>query len=320
MAPKKKSTEKKKGPKGKKARAKAKLERQWGEEAADGDKRITKRVGNSRLLGKQASKPVRLGGKTTNIIAGASEKERKTSKESSKTIQIRRHSPNDGVSSSDESSDDDSENESAAVNTLLSTIRKSSMKKSKAGKRKNIEHMTEENESGDKMEENKSENESHSEEEGDDESVEDDTEIAEEINDDDDASVQADGDKTTIDFFRQRFSRQPQTVPKLTADAPAVKRIPTGVPFELLVSDNGNELDDLLVTEKDPTKCSEHWQKCAQTAFEGSRKVLQQQWKTFNKNKKGLTSIQAPIYAALARYADVFVTADSMKVRTLISR
>jgi hypothetical protein len=316
MGFKKKIIVKKKGPKGKKARAKAKLERQWGEVAADGDKSKTKRVGNSRLLGKQANTSIRRRGKTTNTIAGASEKERETSKEYSKTIQSRRHSHNDGVSSSDESSDDDSDNESAAVNTLLSAIRKSSMKKRKAGKRQYIEHMTEENESDDNVEEYKSENESSS-EEGDDESVEDDTEIAEEINDDDEASVEADGDETTIDFFRQRFSRQPQTVSELTADAPAVKRIPTGVPFELHISHNGNELDDFLVTEKDPTKCSEHWQKCAQTAFEGSRKVLQQQWKRFN--KKGFTSIQAPIYAALARYADIFGTADSMKVRALLS-
>ena len=50
MAKKSSTDKKKKGPKGKRARAKAKLERQWGEES---NETSTKRVGRSRLLARK---------------------------------------------------------------------------------------------------------------------------------------------------------------------------------------------------------------------------------------------------------------------------
>lgn len=314
MGSKQKASSKKKGPKGKKARAKAKLERQWGEVPLDDGDRKTQRVGNSRLLGKTGSKAIRWGEAITKTIGAVSRegKEGYLSKRTTNPINTRFAGQYDGSSSSDESSDDNSMSTPAAVSSLLSSIRKSSKGSGTTGKRKTIEKATyDHGPEDDLVDEKQSEDESSSEE--DDLDLDDPDEIAEGMNDDDEDSVEADNDGATIDFFRKRFNRELLSKSELSAGPPAPKRVLNGAPLEFLVSSSGDEMDDLLVSEKDPAKTAELWKTCSLTAFQGCRKVLQQQWKQFN--RKVFASSQAPIYAPLARYADLFVTANSMKVR-----
>eukprot|EP00980_Cylindrotheca_fusiformis_P005884 scaffold1233_cov111-Cylindrotheca_fusiformis.AAC.10 len=205
MAFKQKASTKKKGPKGKKARAKAKLEKRWGEVNVVDDGSKTKRVGNSRLLGKQKDKTIRWGETTTQTIDGASRKDRDNevalTKNTKKPRNARRSRHNDGVASSDESSDDDSAAAPVSVNSLLSSIRKSTKNKRITEMRKTSRKMVTDEDSDDEdMGDDKSENESTAEES--------ETEFIEDgflINDDagDGDSVEGDDEEATIDFFRQ---------------------------------------------------------------------------------------------------------------------
>ena len=62
------SSGKKKGPKGKKARAKAKIDRQWGEIRIENEEAQSRRIGNSRLLGKKSTE------RKTAVIPSKTEK------------------------------------------------------------------------------------------------------------------------------------------------------------------------------------------------------------------------------------------------------
>jgi hypothetical protein len=306
-----KDRDKKKGPKGKKARAMAKLDRQWGEVAVKGDETQTKRIGNSRLLANtQKESSIRgtttvKGGKNGDFDSNKQKRRRRTS----------------AYSSSDDSSDDDSDKEGSAVTNLLTSIRKANRKKQKIDnrKRKRVLFMKDEknseNDDDDQImeEDHPTEDEQveSSEDESDNESLKDDDASL-------DQNMNDDNDKTATDSFRQRFSRQPLPRSEITADAPPIKKVPVDSSLELQVSakvdSDDHLLVDLFVTEKEPKQVLEHWKKCAQMSFEGTRKVLKPQWKRFN-NKGGFTASQAPVYSSLTRYADLFVTSDSLEVR-----
>lgn len=322
------SSSKKKGPKGKKARAKAKLDRQWGETAIVDDDAQTRRIGNSRLLGKKSSTSVKWGGETTTFIPSNQEKRlssvslRKDNDSKKKIIQRRRNYNNDDESSDDSSDDEDSVNEFAAVNNLLTSIRKSKKRKNKLERRKvsKIVEDNDEDESDDNVEQYPAQDQSSSDEEmmeGMEEDGVDDSsigEVTDDQDDDDNESIGDSGNGKTVDLFRERFSLEPLKESVMNPNPSTTRKISVDSSIELHVSSltKDESLADLLLKEKDPKKTFDHWQKSAQTSFEGTRKVLQNQWKRFNKS---LTGSQAPIYLALSRYADLFVTADSIKVR-----
>ena len=111
------SSKKKKGPKGKKARAKAKLERQWGEQPT-GEPAV-KRQGKSRLLSSMSSKTTRDPEKE--------EKEETTGNEESSPVHRRNnnvHNHDDALLSSDDDDDeDDMVSNGKAYASLLNSIR-----------------------------------------------------------------------------------------------------------------------------------------------------------------------------------------------------
>lgn len=330
--------DKKKGPKGKKARAKAKLERQWGEVAIIDDEKSTKRIGNSRLLAQQKKKSmgggVSWGGETTlertQDVTKGEPTAPVTSKSSMKKTPTKkferknnRRRSNDGYSSSsDESSDKDSDDETMAMDILMSKIKKSLKKKKRAAKRAMETDVVEadedeavdtpmENEvSSDDDEESAGSSESED-EEGDDASIPDaNAEV-------DDAFVENDEDESVIDIFRTRFSHKPLSSEEVdTISQPSRGSVSIGRSAELLLTRKsiGDELKDFETSEDDQSKLDEeYWNKCAMKCLESSRKVLSQRWKGFNK-KKYFTSRQAPLYTALSSYADLFSISKTMKV------
>ena len=114
------SSGKKKGPKGKKARAKAKIDRQWGETRIENEEAQSRRIGNSRLLGKKSTE------RKTAVIPSKTDKSKSTvkfskSRESDPKMNHRRPRYSKNGATSDDSSDEDSENEFAAVNELLTS-------------------------------------------------------------------------------------------------------------------------------------------------------------------------------------------------------
>ena len=74
---------------------------------------------------------------------------------------------------------------------------------------------------------------------------------------------------------------------------------------------NGDDLQGLLTTEKEPRKSMEQWHSAAEGAFADNRKVLQRYWK---QSQKKMTDNQAPIYPFLTRYADMLISTNSRKV------
>ncbi|KAL3929757.1 MAG: hypothetical protein SGBAC_012070, partial [Bacillariaceae sp.] len=336
--------DKKKGPKGKKARAKAKLERQWGEVAIIDDEKSTKRIGNSRLLAQQKKKSmgggVSWGGETTlertQDVTKGEPTAPVTSKSSMKKTPTKkferknnRRRSNDGYSSSsDESSDEDSDDETMAMDILMSKIKKSLKKKKRAAKRAMETDVVEadedeavdtpmENEvSSDDDEESAGSSESED-EEGDDASIPDaNAEV-------DDAFVENDEDESVIDIFRTRFSHKPLSSEEVdTISQPSRGSVSIGRSAELLLTRKsiGDELKDFETSEDDQSKLDEeYWNKCAMKCLESSRKVLSQRWKGFNK-KKYFTSRQAPLYTALSSYADLFSISKTMKERNELHR
>lgn len=327
MGSKQKDSAKKKGPKGKKARAKAKLERQWGEVAIDDDKTKTKRIGNSRLLAKQKT-TIRWGENETKNLPKVTDTEAPKppsaeNKRKEKRVRRRRKHEDDS-SSSENSSDEELEDESNVVNQFLSTIQKSIRKKRKAGKRdameeseENVDELDDDIMDDEQSEDESSDDEGNSDEDdGKDEDLEGSDEDLEEQN-----SVSQDDGGGKIDVFSQRFGRSPLSALEMSKEPSSIEKVPLETSLEFLVSNGiggSDEFADLLIKESNPTEKSNHWQKCAKLALASTRKVLNQNWKKYN--KKTFTSRQAPVYAALSTYADMFVTADSIKTREEMHR
>jgi hypothetical protein len=313
-----KTVKKTKGPKGKKARAKAKLDRQWGETAiVDDEKQKTRRVGKSRLLTKT---------KTERVVPQTSSRPNsrgvlRTKEYSSKKHNTYHKDGEDEVHFSDSEEDDDSEAEAAPLSGLLSSIRKSTKKRKKAKRREQVaadesdddEIMEEDAKDDSDMEEDQeSDSEVEESDEADDAGAHDDV--------DDDNSVQdskngGDEDSNTFDLFRQRFSRGPLQKSELTNSTLTTTKVSIEGSLELHVSQlaKGDELDSLLPEDKTTKKSMEEWSELAQSSFSGNRKVLQRRWKRVQKR---MTDNQAPIYPFLTRYADLLVTTESRKVRS----
>ena len=164
--------------------------------------------------------------------------------------------------------------------------------------------------SSDEEEESEESSESE-EEEGDGDATKSDENV-----DEDDASIENDEDESAIDMFRTRFSRQPLSAEELEATIQMSRDIISiDGSTELLLTRKslGDEQKDFHISEKDQSKLDEHFTKCAMKNLESSRKVLNQRWKRFNK-QKDFTSRQAAVYTALSSYADMFSITKSMKV------
>lgn len=319
---------KKKGPKGKKARAKAKLERQWGEVAIVDEENTTKRIGNSRHLAAQKKSTaggVSWGGETTLEKKHVKPKEstapvvskgimKKTSTKLER-INYRRRVNDGSSSSSDESSDEELDNETMPLDLLMSKIKKVQKKKKVATK------YVEEDDDVDipmqkelSSDERSAESLDSEEEEDDDASMSDQSADADDV--DDNVSIENDEDESAIDIFRTRFSRKPLTSEEVDSiSQPSRDSVSIGGPTELLLTGKciGDELKDFETSEKDQSKLEEHWKKCAMKNLGTSRKVLNKSWKKFN-SKKDFTSRQAPLYTALSSYADLFSITNSIKV------
>ena len=331
----KSKSDKKKGPKGKKARAKAKLDRRWGETTIQDDENQTRRIGKSRLLAKsQDRSSVRFGEKSTErqkvqTSSTGILRNREGSKEQTYYSSRKRHDDDDS-SFSDSDNDSDLEIEITPLSNLLSSIKQSSKKKgkSKKGERTNFDpesddeeaEMEEDNSGEDEMEEDE---ESLS-ENGETENLDNGVEIDDDDDDADDDSVLVTengvgGDREpALDLFRQRFSSIAMSESELENASPLTTKIPIERSHELHLSTLSKEksdifLDGLLPTSKNSKRSSGEWQEITEQSFSGNRKVLQRQWKRVNKTKL-MTDHQASIYPFLTRYTDLLVTTESRKV------
>jgi hypothetical protein len=296
MAPFKKTTvdKKKKGPKGKKARAKAKLDRQWGEETVDKSDSKARR-GKSRLLSAKKKK----SDDREEIDASQLEQENGSAP---------KYEFDDDISV-DSSDDNESDTEAAPLTNLLQSIRR---KKSVPKKKARVVQ----DEDSDDMDENKdaANNDEVMEEEDDSQAdVESESELEAEEDDDDYVEHAVENQS---DLFGQRFSREPLLADELTSNKPLVK-IPVDASLELhVVAEEGDLQSRLLKMKADKDGADKDaLQSISRESFECNRQVLQRQWKSKQKN---LSRSQYQLYPFLSRYMDSLVTTDSTKVRKLM--
>jgi hypothetical protein len=316
--------EKKKGPKGKKARAKAKLDRQWGETAIIDEANQTRRIGNSRLKAKEKKTAITWGKETqpnktdrvtTGILKTRQTKENPYSRKQTRHGKKGSDSDDDDLNSVDSN---DSETEGTALQDLLRTIQKSTKQKKKrrheeedlpAGVPNDMEEsdeseMEEDEEDFEEVEDIRNQEDAGDEEENDD-------------NDDIDSVGDADNEdsekNSTQDLFRQRFGRK-HVEQSESENNPTSHIIAVDESLELHVThpEDSNTLDDLTSALEDANKRRD-WEKLAEKSFAGNRMVLQRQWKRLHRQ---MSKEQAPIYSFLTRYTDMLVTTESLKVRS----
>ena len=236
------------GPKGKKARAKAKLDNKWGEHAAaddDNDEpKKTRRVGKSRLLSKGGK--YGQGNKKTGVVKNISnegvegfysrihevQRDKRLKQKSKLTYrQITRRALRQQQQQTDENDDENDDEASASssgsdnddqsqtsmnddenknpMHDLLSMIRKN----------KNDDEEEDDDSDDEEDEEKDPENEDSDDENDDDEMIVDDIDV---VDDNDDASSKNSKEKKIdTDLFRKRFNRLPLTKSELLLVAPA---------------------------------------------------------------------------------------------------
>jgi hypothetical protein len=324
-----KKTEKKKGPKGKKARAKAKLERQWGETAIVEDEK-PRRVKNSRLLNRtnnseEKNQTIRWAPDEKKPTSTAPEKFSKPgfsgvlkNKKSSYHSKKQREN-SDFFSDSEEDSEDE---ETPVIQGLLSSIRKTKGKdasyKPKGSAREAGAQFDNEEEMGGEVlsdsemgDSSESENSENSEDEGN--MSDDDVEDKTDDKDDDSVSghIGSSDDKRPLDLYHQRFSRDPLTKDELANTGAASSKVTVNdiLEFQVTTSSPVNGLDGPTF---DSNTTPDELKRLAESSFEINRTVLQRRWKQLNKSK--MTEVQFPVYPFLSRYMDMFVETSSRKV------
>jgi len=303
---------KKKGPRGKKARAKAKLERQWGETAIIDEDQQTHRVGKSRFLGKklhEEKKKSLTSGRSKEDIGGPTKQE--------ESIPENPHENDDNLNS------DDSDFETDPMKKLLSLIQnsKGNSKKSIKSQRKGtndsvVRHAMESGEDSDDSMRNSV-----------DETDEDESSIDISVHKDDlslDDTEQKDLDEdllegginaeTGVDWFRDRFSRMPLDESVIKTQSKSLTTVPVADNLDMLVTTYCGEkyLEGLLSGGKNTPRL---WQEATRTAFIGTRKVLKHQW---GRLYGDFSEQQAHVYPFLTRYTDMLVKIDSRKVNPLV--
>lgn len=323
----KQKTAKKKGPKGKKARAKAKLERQWGETAiVDNEK--PRRVGKSRLIARSANTDrepsVRWAqdegrGKTQVAVEPAASQGTsvkgvlKNNSPSSKTGN--RHRKDETFRSDSEAESDD--DETPALQGFLSAIRKK-IKQSGSSKRQGDGSQPSSNFDAQHRGDDSSDTEMESSDDSDnsdgDFDEKDDNGIDEVDDDDDDSVVDDIARRRKVDLYYQHFSQsplQPDELKSTTQPSSNKLIINDQLEFEVITRIARRELDS---SNFGPDTGLDDLRKLAATAFEGNRKALQNRWKRLHKGI--LKDSQFPVYSFLSRYMDLLITTDSRKVRT----
>ena len=272
----KKDGKKKKGPKGKRARAKAKLERQWGETVDESQVKGLRR-GKSRLLSDDVP---------------SSSKERSTHNDRDEEMDVH--------VSSEES---DAEGDEGALNILLTSI----SKKSRNTSSRQLERMPGDNDNA------SSDDESSSEMSLDDRKdliEESDGDGQDSMSDDDDVvGDDNDNEPSDIDPFSSHFNREPLVEKELcqavTVSQKTVKvSLPNlGSSLELLLNE-GSEADDAMSLFG-----------CNRKVLRRSwKKVNGPVLRRSNKENMLLSPLQSVLYPSLATYKDAFIAAETREV------
>lgn len=320
---KQKSASKKKGPKGKQARAKAKLDRQWGETAIIDDEK-PRRVGKSRLKAKLKSdeKTIRWAEQQTEEEVARDATPEYSLPRITNDKNGRQHKPSGSMRkgwnsrnafTSDDSEDSALEDEDeSGVQGLLDAIKNSREmgppSRTQSRKRENHvdgndhEQMQEEPTSDVDME--NSEDESS---DDDLEPVESDDE--EDMDEDLGHSDQID-DASNMDLFYGHFGRDPIPSETLKDISLENHKINVGSNTQLQIA-RPDKINDATSPFSSETSF-EDLKRLAASAFDGNRKLLQTRWKKLFKVL--MSDRQASIYPCVARYMDMLVTTESRKV------
>jgi U3 small nucleolar RNA-associated protein 25 len=304
---------KSKGPKGKKARAKAKLDRQWGEEM----KEAPLRKGKSRILSKKP-KSLQLGKKEQPSTLSQQASPGMMEQEEENYNRVDAFSSGDNDNNDNDDYDDDTSDDAGAsdddgagaYSSLLETIRKN-----KAN-----------DESGDDSEDG--------------EDMEGET-FLQDVNDVNEKEMEdSDAEEENIvpdrDPFSERFARVPlvENEEKRSKQVTALQETTTVIAttvdmsLDLQVSKTLCETLGLVTTDNTKTTtnsanaASTDWDKLSRTFFTCNRELLQRKWKpaNVNKSRKLFTPLQSLFYPLVSNYADVLLTCDSRKERLAIQK
>eukprot|EP00978_Attheya_sp_CCMP212_P045246 scaffold339070_cov59-Attheya_sp.AAC.1 len=292
---------KNKGAKGKKARAKVKLDRRWGETVNEDELKAARiRKGRSRLH--------------TDGVSGKKEIRKNIVNRQDETFSSAQHANN---ISSDEDSDLDEPGNISSTNPLDALLKK-------IGRTDEISDTNE-----------LTTEEDQSDEEADDENESDcpDVDIETADNQQDNHVASDDEGDSTEDPFTSHFSKDllPEDQSALESEIPSVQKLSTisapclDTSFEMRLS--GPSLDRAsLFAGKPNASLKSKWENLTMNHYRRIRKVLECNWAVYNKDvvsrsgkekKKSLTCLMSPlqstIYPTLATYGDVLLTTESRK-------
>ena len=297
---KKDAKKKAKGPKGKKARAKAKLDRAWGEVPTLEDPRSDVRRGKSRIIKKEFNHKKESEEVPDSSFFPAPEPE------------FSKVAVTDGDDDDDDSSRDDaSDYETAPVNNLLQSISRVNKKKRKAHKVKQLEKLDVHREDSSVDMEDAEDDRVEVDDGSGSESSEgsDNDEVA------DDDSIGDDMQDSKVDHFRDYFGRSSMSKHEIEQSVPSLKVTLDSSHDIVIAAPQGSEI--LYVAEglQKVSPLDEEWQQRCEDSFSANRKVLQRRWKK-RKDGSRFSPIQSQIYPFLSQHMDMLVTATSAKVGT----
>ncbi len=322
-------TTKKKGPKGKKARAKAKLDRHWGESAIVDDEK-PRRIGKSRLLARTKKdderKTIRWASDDQRTREGETKPYSKESKadfqgalknKKASFVSTKSSVHNDDESFSDSEIESDNEDD-PPLQGLLRTIQKAKAKKEFPNRKANRRDPEEDSEIDD-LQEDAAVDTVMEDCEGDNNEEDEIFLQSKDINNedefDDDDSVDEDGNssshKPALDLFHQHFRQEPLGQDELQNILPTTSKATVNESVDMLLTVPFSDRSSHYPAFNFNTK-PEDLQTLAESSFEGNRKILQLRWKRLN--KVTMTKKQYPIYPFLTRYMDLFVKTDTRKV------
>jgi len=273
----KKEEKKKKGPKGKRARAKAKLERQWGE-TVDESKLPALRRGKSRILQHESQRSSRV-------------KEREA------------HSDDDDNQESMDvylSSEESDNEDGGALNLLLQSIRKKTRSTITQHERmeRDEDHCEGPDDDESDSEMSLTEDVQQTVEESD---VEDEAAVSE------DNAVGDDDESHDIDPFSLHFNREPlsekELAQALTVSQKTAKVLLPGLEsaLELQLNAGSEEADAMSSFACNRKVLRQTWRRVNAQVLRGNKKL-------------SLSSLQSALYPSLASYKDAFIAAETREV------
>ena len=287
---------KKKGPKGKRARAKAKLERQWGEQYDDSKVVVPLRKGKSRLLQQQE-----------HVVQEQDDDYETTRAFAKSEIMDETVDDHDGVSSSGSSSassvdDDDDDMAADYYSTLMKSIKTTSTRRR------------------DDLPSSSSSDERDSDDSSDEESEDDDDEIMANESGDDEEEDNND-DVLMVDPFTERFSREPLPEDKIDATLKALQQetVKIATPdndssrLEMQVSKELASKAGIAVQQVDGKKNNKAQTTSTRKFLHFYRELLQRNWKLQQQQRErgrgGLfDKMQTLLFPLLSSYADILMT------------